>query len=124
MQIAARERGVDLDAQIRRMCAMHRRDGPVKRPRDAAERIMRLPRRAVQTQRNALHARRLDFMKISMDQPSRGRWAQPHMQTRRRRFAHQIQRIRTHQRITARQYQHRRIQFRQLLDQPARLRPV
>ena len=47
-QVAARERGVDLHAQIRRVGAMHRRDGAVKGAGNATERIVRRARGTVE----------------------------------------------------------------------------
>ena len=101
------------------MGAMHCGDGAHIRSRHTAKGIMRLACCTVEAQRDALDTGGLDCVKVRVDQPRRGRGAQPDMQSRRSRLAHQIKGITAHQRITTGENEHRWIQLRQLPDQAA-----
>ncbi len=63
-QVAAGESGVDLDREAGGFRHFHRLDRPVKRPADAAEFVVRLTGRAIETQRKPLDPRGTDGIEI------------------------------------------------------------
>ena len=72
VQVATGERRVDLHAQAGRMGALHGREGAVESAGQAAKGIVRLLRRTVQAQGDALYARGLDLRKIDVHEAGRG----------------------------------------------------